>query len=220
MILEAQNICKSYGELNVLNDVSVNLEAGQTATMVGKSGAGKTTMMQILGTLNKPDSGSLKINNTDVSSLGSKALAKFRNEEVGFVFQFHHLLPEFTALENVCMPGYLGYRPQHEVEKEARQLLKFLGIDNRSDHKPGKMSGGEQQRVAIARALINKPSIVFADEPTGNLDSQNTEEIARLFQNLKQEFNQTFIIVTHNLEFAKIGDVLWTMKDGKLTHSV
>jgi lipoprotein-releasing system ATP-binding protein len=195
------------------------LNSGESAAIVGKSGAGKTTLMQVLGTLDTPDSGTVLINGADVTSFSEKKLSRFRNRHIGFVFQFHHLLPEFTALENVCIPGWIGNRSKEEVEIKAIELLKLLDINHRSDHKPGKLSGGEQQRVAIARALINNPDLVFADEPTGNLDSENTEVIAELFTRLKNELNQSFVIVTHNQEFAEIGDVQWHMKDGVIINN-
>lgn len=214
MLLKASHITKSFGKVDVLKGVDLSLNAGQSAAIVGKSGAGKTTLMQILGTLDTADLGTVTINDTDISKFNQKELARFRNNHIGFVFQFHHLLPEFTALENVCIPGWIGNRAKEDVELKAIELLKMLDISHRSDHKPSKLSGGEQQRVAIARALINEPDLVFADEPTGNLDSENTKIIGDLFTRLKNELNQSFVIVTHNLEFASIGDVQWHMKDG------
>lgn len=219
MLLQATHITKSFGKVDVLKGVDLSLNSGESAAIVGKSGAGKTTLMQVLGTLDTPDSGTVLINGADVTSFSEKKLSRFRNRHIGFVFQFHHLLPEFTALENVCIPGWIGNRSKEEVEIKAIELLKLLDINHRSDHKPGKLSGGEQQRVAIARALINNPDLVFADEPTGNLDSENTEVIAELFTRLKNELNQSFVIVTHNQEFAEIGDVQWHMKDGVIINN-
>lgn len=186
---------------------------------MGDSGAGKTTLLQILGTLEKPDSGNLRINDTEVLNLSEKKLSRFRNEHIGFIFQFHHLLPEFTALENVCIPGLIAKKNKPEIEKRAKELLDFLGLSARLDHKPSAMSGGEQQRVAVARALINNPSVVLADEPTGNLDSKNAEELHKLFFELRKEFNNTFVVITHNPELANLADRKLRMADGALLNN-
>jgi lipoprotein-releasing system ATP-binding protein len=215
-MLEAIDIYKSYPNVQVLKGVSLKINKGEIVSIVGASGAGKSTLLQILGTLDKADSGSLTINNEDMSRLNSRNLSEFRNKYLGFIFQFHNLLPEFTALENVCIPGYLGKRNQAEVEKKAKYLMDYLGISHRFNHKPTEMSGGEQQRAAIARALVNDPLIIFADEPTGNLDSQNAEEMHKLFFQLRKEFNQTFVIVTHNEKLASEADRKLVMADGKL----
>jgi len=218
MIL-AKNIHKYYGDLHVLKGVDLNIKKGEVVSIVGASGAGKTTLLQILGTLDQIDKGTsseLTINNTLISQLGEKALAKFRNEHIGFIFQFHQLLPEFTALENVCIPAYIFGKSQSESEKRAKELLDFLGLSHRYDHKPNQLSGGEQQRVAVARALVNNPSLIFADEPSGNLDSESAENLHNLFFKLRDEFGQTFIIVTHNEELADMADRKLTMIDGKI----
>ncbi|MBT8314248.1 MAG: ABC transporter ATP-binding protein, partial [Maribacter sp.] len=202
-MIQATNIQKFYGNLQVLKGVDLHIKRGEIVSIVGPSGAGKTTLLQILGTLdvqsNKVDS-RLLINDTEVTDLSDKELAKFRNEHIGFIFQFHQLLPEFTAIENVCIPGYIKKTPNSEVEKRAKELLEFLGLSNRLHHKPNELSGGEQQRVAVARALINNPSIIFADEPSGNLDSESADNLHKLFFELRDKFGQTFVIVTHNLE--------------------
>lgn len=215
-MLEATDIYKSYPNVDVLKGVSLKINKGEIVSIVGASGAGKSTLLQLLGTLDSPDSGSLIINNEDLSKAGSRRLAEFRNKNLGFIFQFHNLLPEFTALENVCIPGYLGKRNPSDVQKKAKYLLDYLGISHRLHHKPSEMSGGEQQRTAIARALVNDPLIIFADEPTGNLDSHNAEEMHRLFFQLRQEFHQTFVIVTHNEKLASEADRKLEMADGKL----
>lgn len=217
-MLTGKNIYKTYGAVPVLKGVDISIEKGQIVSIVGSSGAGKSTLLHILGTLDKADKGEVVMNNISVSSLQGKKLAAFRNKHIGFVFQFHHLLPEFTALENVCIPGWLAGRRKKEVEEKAAEWLNILGLKDRLENKPNQMSGGEQQRVAVARALINNPSVVFADEPTGNLDSANAKELHQLFLDLRKKFNQTFVIVTHNEELAKLGDGVLYMKDGKIVN--
>lgn len=218
-MITATNIHKYYDDLHVLKGVNLDIKQGEIIAIVGASGAGKTTLLQILGTLDKvskqPNS-QLLINSIDVSALNDKNLAKFRNEHIGFIFQFHQLLPEFTALENVCIPAFIKGTPKHEAEARAKELLDFLGLANRINHKPNTMSGGEQQRVAVARALINKPIVIFADEPSGNLDSESAEHLHNLFFKLRDEFNQTFVIVTHNNELANLADRKLTMVDGNI----
>ena len=214
--IQANAISKSYGDVHVLNQINLNIPANKVVAIVGASGAGKTTLLQVLSTLEKPDAGEVIINNTKLSLLKGKKLAKFRNQEIGFVFQFHQLFPEFTALENVCIPGFIGKRNKKEVTKRATDLLTMLGLAHRINHKPDELSGGEKQRVAVARALINDPKIVFADEPSGNLDSNNAESLHQLFFDIKSQLNCTFVIVTHNHELAKLADVCLTMKDGKI----
>ena len=213
-ILQASGIYKKYGDLPILKGVSLTLQAGEVAAIVGASGAGKSTLLHILGGLDQADSGQIQIAGTPLQQLKGKALAHFRNQRLGFVFQFHHLLPEFSALENVCIPGWIAGRPRKQVEQEATALLTMLGLSGRLDHKPSQLSGGEQQRVAVGRALINKPSIVFADEPTGNLDSQHAHELHQLFFDLRGQLGQTFLIVTHNEEMAAQCDRRLMMKDG------
>ena len=215
-MLTGQNIHKRYGTVEVLRGVDIDIKKGEIVSIVGSSGAGKSTLLHILGTLDRADKGAVKLNEAEVNSLQGKKLADFRNKNIGFVFQFHHLLPEFTALENVCIPGWLAGRKKKEVENKALELLSLLGLKDRLENKPNQMSGGEQQRVAVARALINDPSIVFADEPTGNLDSANAQELHRLFFDLRNKFNQTFLIVTHNEELAQLSDRVLHMKDGKI----
>jgi lipoprotein-releasing system ATP-binding protein len=215
-MIKAQKITKAYGSLQVLKGVDFEAAKGEIVSIMGDSGAGKTTFLQILGTLEKPDSGALELNGQSVFSLSQKKLSRFRNENIGFVFQFHHLLPEFTALENVCIPGYIGKRKRYDVESRAKELLEFLGLEDRMTHKPSAMSGGEQQRVAVARALINNPAVIMADEPTGNLDSKNAEELHRLFFQLRDEFQNTFIVITHNPELANLADRRMKMVDGLL----
>ncbi|UZH55133.1 ABC transporter ATP-binding protein [Salinimicrobium tongyeongense] len=218
-MIEAKNIHKSYNDLHVLKGVDLHIPKSEIVSIVGASGAGKTTLLQILGTLEKPDrntSSVLKVNGVDVYSLNAKDLAKFRNENIGFIFQFHQLLPEFTALENVCIPAFIGNKNKAETEKRAKELLGFLGLSQRAGHKPAEMSGGEQQRVAVARSLINNPGVIFADEPSGNLDSESAENLHRLFFDLREEFGQTFVIVTHNEELADMADKKLTMVDGKI----
>jgi len=213
-MLKAELLVKSFGDLKVLKGISLEVNTGEIVSIVGASGAGKTTLLQILGTLGKPDSGNVWINQRSVFSMGEKELSRFRNNEIGFVFQFHHLLPEFTAFENVCIPGYIARSTRKEVESRARELLKLLELTDRLDHKPSQLSGGEKQRVAVARALINNPSIILADEPSGNLDSRNQEELYRLFFNLREKFGQTFIIVTHDEHFAGMTDRMIHIRDG------
>jgi len=216
-MIKAENIHKYYGELEVLKGVDLHIKKSEIVAIVGPSGAGKTTLLQILGTLDKPSSSdSLVINNTDILKLNDKLLSKFRNTHIGFIFQFHQLLPEFTALENVCIPGFIANRSKKEVEKEANEILEFLGLSDRKHHKPSELSGGEQQRVAVARALINKPDVIFADEPSGNLDTISSRNLHELFFKLRKEFNQTFVIVTHNEELAEMADRKLEMKDGKI----
>ncbi len=215
-MIQAEKITKSYGQLQVLKGIDLNVDKGEVISIVGASGAGKTTFLQILGTLSRPDNGRVIINDTDYRSLNDKQLARFRNQNIGFVFQFHHLLPEFTAFENVCIPAYIAKTPVIKVEEKARDILSFLSLSDRIDHKPGELSGGEQQRVAVARALINDPAVLLADEPSGNLDSKNKKELHGLFFSLRKKFNQTIIIVTHDLELAKMADRCLTMHDGKI----
>lgn len=223
-MLRASNIYKSYGQLPVLRGVDIEINKGEIVSIVGSSGAGKSTLLHILGTLDSPDKGEIYLYNSlvqtnlpsSIHTLKGKKLAAFRNKHIGFVFQFHHLLPEFTALENVCIPAWIAGRPKKEAEQDAVQLLITLGLEERLQNKPQALSGGEQQRVAVARALINKPDIVFADEPTGNLDSANAKELHKLFIDLRKKFNQTFLIVTHNAELAEMSDRELHMKDGRI----
>jgi lipoprotein-releasing system ATP-binding protein len=215
-MITVQNLRKSYGALEVLKGVSLEIQTGEIVSVVGPSGAGKTTLLQLIGTLDLPDSGSITINHTNTTQLSDKKLSQFRNLQIGFIFQFHNLLPEFNALENVCLPGFIANRNRTEVEQEARELLNFLGLSHRITHNPMELSGGEQQRVAVARALINKPALILADEPTGNLDSQNAADLHQLFFDLRQRFNQTFVIVTHNPELASSADRTLTMRDGQI----
>lgn len=216
MVLTASNIHKSYGSLEILKGVNLEVQKGEIVSIVGKSGAGKSTLLHILGTLDSADKGSVSISGTDTQRLSAKQLAAFRNMHIGFVFQFHHLLPEFTALENVCIPGFIGKKNEADVKKKAAELLDYLGLRDRLTHKPAELSGGEQQRVAVARALINNPAVIFADEPTGNLDSQSSGDLHNLLRQLRQEYNQTFVIVTHNKELAELSDRCLEMKDGLL----
>ena len=213
-MIEAADVHKSYGSLEVLKGVSLTVCRGEVVCIVGASGAGKTTLLQILGTLRAADSGRIRIDGIPVERLSDRELSDFRNRRIGFVFQFHHLLPEFTAFENVCMPGYIGRRDRVEVEKQARELLLMLGLGSRGHHKPAELSGGEQQRVAIARALVNSPSVLLADEPSGNLDSKNREEIHRLFFELRDRLGQTVVIVTHDDGLAEMSDRKIVMSDG------
>lgn len=215
-MLTGKNIYKRYGPLEVLRGVNLEIKKGEVVAIVGPSGCGKSTLLHILGSLDKADMGEIVINHTALSVLSGNKLASFRNKHIGFVFQFHHLLPEFTALENVCIPGWLAGRGKNEVRDRAEGLLKMLGLFERNENKPNQLSGGEQQRVAVARALINNPDIVFADEPTGNLDSANAEELHHLFFDLRKQFNQTFLIVTHNEELSQLSDRVLHMKDGKI----
>jgi lipoprotein-releasing system ATP-binding protein len=219
IIISAKHIKKSYKDLQVLKGVDLTISESEIISIVGASGAGKTTLLQILGTLDKPDytaNTELIINGQSIKSLNDKALAKFRNKNIGFIFQFHQLLPEFTALENVCIPAFINNTPKAEAEKRAKELLDYLGLSERIHHKPNSMSGGEQQRVAVARALINQPNIIFAEEPSGNLDSESADQLHKLFFKLRDEFKQTFVIVTHNQELAAMADRKLTMVDGKI----
>ncbi len=220
MSIEAKQIYKSYGDLKVLKGVDISISESEIVSIVGASGAGKTTLLQILGTLDKPDykaETELVINNTSIEELNDKALAKFRNANIGFIFQFHQLLPEFTALENVCIPAFIKNTPKAEAVKRAKELLSYLSVSERFDHKPSALSGGEQQRVAVARALVNNPKIIFADEPSGNLDSESADQLHELFFKLRDEFKQTFVIVTHNQELANMADRKLTMVDGNIS---
>lgn len=217
-MIEAKNIHKSYGELHVLKGVNVSIRQGEIVSIVGKSGAGKSTLLHIMGTLDKPDQGKVIFDGVDVSVLDLKAMAKFRNERIGFIFQFHHLLPEFTALENVCIPAYIKGTGEAEATKRAKELLDYLGLSERLTHKPTQLSGGEQQRVAVARSLMNQPAVVFADEPSGNLDSASSKELHELLFRLRKDFNQTFLIVTHNEELARMSDRTIVMQDGLMVN--
>lgn len=213
-MIKAQNICKSYGNLEVLKGVDLEIQKGEIVSIIGKSGAGKSTLLHILGTLDQADQGKVWINEEPITGLSNNELAAFRNQKVGFIFQFHHLLPEFTALENVCIPGYINKRPQKEVIARAKELLSYLGLEERLTHKPNELSGGEQQRVAVARALLNDPLVVFADEPSGNLDTNTSQELHQLLFELRDKLDKTFVIVTHNEELAKMSDRRLVMKDG------
>lgn len=218
-MINASNIRKSFGSLEVLKGVDLSVDSGEVVSIVGASGAGKTTLLQILGTLDLPSNTSdsaLHINDIDVTQLSEKELARFRNAQIGFIFQFHQLLPEFTALENVCIPAFIKRTAKKEAEDRARQLLDFLGLSERYDHKPNALSGGEQQRVAVARSLINNPAVIFADEPSGNLDSESADNLHQLFFKLREEFGQTFVLVTHNMELADMADRKLTMIDGMI----
>ncbi len=215
-MISGKNIHKKYGELEILKGINVDINKSEIVSVVGSSGAGKTTLLTILGTLDRPTSGELFIDGTDVYKLNDKKLAAFRNLNIGFVFQFHHLLPEFNALENVCMPALIANISKKQAETKAKELLDYLGLKDRLNHKPSELSGGEQQRVAVARALVNSPKIIFADEPSGNLDSKTAQELHQLFFNLRKEFSQTFVIVTHNTELADMADRKLVMKDGNV----
>jgi lipoprotein-releasing system ATP-binding protein len=215
-MLTAINIHKRYGTVEVLKGVDITINKGEVVSIVGPSGSGKSTMLHILGTLDKPDSGEVLLYNQQITKLQGNSLSSFRNNHIGFVFQFHHLLPEFSALENVCIPGWLSSKNKAEVKIKATELLKILGLSHRMENKPNQLSGGEQQRVAVARALINSPDIVFADEPTGNLDTVNAKELHQLFFDLRKQFQQTFLIVTHNEDLAQLSDRVLQMKDGKI----
>lgn len=214
MILKASNIEKSYGKLPILKGIDLEIEKGEIVSIVGASGAGKSTLLHILGTLDKADKGDLFINGTHINTLNEKALSAFRNEQIGFIFQFHHLLPEFTALENICIPAFIKGSSKAQAEKKASELLDLLGLSNRANHKPTELSGGEQQRVSVARALINNPSIILADEPSGNLDTENANSLHSLFFKLRDTIDQTFIIVTHNEDLANISNRIINIKDG------
>ena len=215
-MIKANNIHYSYGDLKVLKGVDLNIKQGEFVSIVGASGAGKTTLLQLLGTLDDIQAGSLIINNKEVNKLSQKELAKFRNQEIGFVFQFHNLLVEFTALENICLPAFIAGTSRKKAEEEGLALLELLGLSNRANHKPDELSGGEQQRVAVARALINSPSIILADEPSGNLDSKNADELHNLFLKLNKDLGQTFVIITHNKALANLGSRKLEMKDGRI----
>ena len=220
MMIVAENIYKYYGDVEVLKGVNLQIKKGEIVAIVGPSGAGKTTMLQILGTLDKPEIKSnfkLSINDISLKKLSDKQLSEFRNKQIGFIFQFHQLLPEFTALENVCIPAFIAKKSKKEAEKEAKKILEFLGLSHRLHHKPNELSGGEQQRVAVARALINNPAVILADEPSGNLDSESAKNLHELFFKLRDEFGQTFVLVTHNEELANMTDRKLTMIDGKMT---
>jgi lipoprotein-releasing system ATP-binding protein len=219
-MIRAKDIHKYYDQLHVLKGVDLHIEKGEIVSIVGASGAGKTTLLQILGTLDKPSTtaiSSLHINGEDILKMNDKTLSKFRNEHLGFIFQFHQLLPEFTALENVCIPAFIGGKEKNATEMEAKRLLDYLGLSHRINHKPNELSGGEQQRVAVARALINKPAVIFADEPSGNLDTASAENLHQLFFKLRDEFGQTFVIVTHNEELANMADRKLVMVDGLIS---
>ncbi len=213
-MIKSNNIHKSYGDLHVLKGIDLNVQKGEIVSIVGKSGAGKSTLLHILGTLDEPDKGQLWIDDVEVSKLNQKEIAVFRNKKIGFIFQFHHLLNEFTAAENVAIPAFITGEPKEKSIKRAKELLDYLGLSERFSHKPNELSGGEQQRVAVARALMNEPSVVYADEPTGNLDKGTSEELHNLLFRLRKEMNQTFIIVTHNEELAALSDRTITMEDG------
>ena len=215
-MIRLTDIRKRFGELEVLKGVSLGVRQGEVVSVVGASGAGKTTLLQIMGTLSRPDAGRVEIGGEDPFALGDKALSRFRNDRIGFVFQFHHLLPEFSAFENVCIPGLIGRRPRAEVARRAAELLALVVLTARRDHKPGQLSGGEQQRVAIARAIVNAPAVLLADEPSGNLDTRNREEIHRLFFDLRDELGQTVVIVTHDERLAAMADRKITMSDGRI----
>lgn len=215
-MIDIKGITKSFGSLQVLKGIDLHIDKGEVVSIVGPSGAGKTTLLQIIGTLDKPDSGQIIIDGTDVSSLSRKKLSEFRNQHIGFVFQFHQLLPEFTALENIMIPAFIAGKSRGEAKKKAEELLDFMGLSDRAGHKPSELSGGEKQRVAVARALINNPAVILADEPSGSLDSKNKEELHQLFFNLRDKFGQTFVIVTHDEHLARITDRTIAMRDGML----
>ncbi|RKR85445.1 lipoprotein-releasing system ATP-binding protein [Mucilaginibacter gracilis] len=219
-MLKATSINKAYGTLQILKGVDIAVNRGEIVSIVGASGAGKSSLLNIIGTLDKADSGSVVIKDQDVSALSKSQLSAFRNKHIGFIFQFHHLLGEFSAIENVCIPAFIGGQSKTETEKRAKYLLGILGLSARADHKPGQLSGGEQQRVAVARALINNPALILADEPSGNLDSTNARELHQLFIDLRREFNQTFIIVTHNEELSDLSDRKILMKDGLMVENL
>jgi lipoprotein-releasing system ATP-binding protein len=217
-MIRTQGIIKSYGELKVLKGIDILISDKEVVSIVGASGAGKTTLLQIIGTLDRPDNGEIFFNNTDICKLRGRALAAFRNNNIGFVFQFHQLLPEFTALENVCIPAYIAGKSKIEAERRATELLGFLSLSERLDHKPSELSGGEQQRVAVARALVNNPSVILADEPSGNLDTENKNELHKLFFKLRDTFGQTIIIVTHDRQLASMSDRILQIKDGLIVN--
>ncbi len=218
-MIKTAGIKKSFGALQVLKGIDLTISTGEIVTIVGPSGAGKTTLLHIMGTLMKPDEGNVQINSVDVGRLREKQLAAFRNHKVGFVFQFHHLLPEFTALENICIPAFIAHESRRSAEKHARELLSMLNLKDREEHKPSELSGGEQQRVAVARALINNPAVILADEPSGNLDTQNKNELHKLFFDLRDRFGQTFVIVTHDKDLAAMADRTVHMKDGQIINN-
>lgn len=216
-MIELRNITKSFGNLQVLKGIDLDIARGEVVSIVGPSGAGKTTLLQIMGTLDTPDGGEICVDGQQLNGMSQKALAQFRNKHIGFVFQFHQLLPEFTALENVMIPAMIARRPQKETRQQAMQLLELMGLSGRADHKPGELSGGERQRVAVARALINKPSVILADEPSGSLDTQNKNELHQLFFDLRRQMGQTFVIVTHDEELARLTDRTIHLKDGEVS---
>jgi len=220
VLITAQSLTKRYGQLEVLRGIDINIHSGEILSITGKSGAGKSTLVHILGTLDSPDSGAINIAGQNILKFDNKSLARFRNEHIGFIFQFHYLLQEFTALENVGIPGMIAGKSQKEIQEKASYLLNFLGLSDRKNHKPNELSGGEQQRVAVARALMNDPTVVIADEPTGNLDSQNSQELYELFFKMREELNQTFIIVTHNNELARLGDRIVQLADGQIISDI
>ena len=215
-MIRVQEIKKSFGSLEVLKGIDLEVASGEIVSIVGPSGAGKTTLLQIMGTLNRPDSGQIWIRDTGIGSMDDRRLAAFRNREIGFVFQFHHLLPEFSALENVCIPAYICRTPRVKAEKRAKELLEYLRLSDRMEHKPAELSGGEKQRVAVARALMNNPAVILADEPSGNLDSENQRDLHQLFLRLRDEFHQTFVIVSHDTALATLSDRVITMRDGRI----
>ncbi len=215
-MLQARGIKKSYGNLQILKGVDLDVTRGEIITIIGASGAGKSTLLHIIGTLDHPDHGIVRLNNVDIHTLTSKKLSAFRNEQIGFIFQFHHLLPEFTSLENICIPAFIAGKSKKDAENKAFELLEILGLSDRANHKPNELSGGEQQRVAVARAMVNNPAIILADEPSGNLDSNNAENLHQLFVNLRDTLNQTFVIVTHNENLANLANKKVLMKDGQI----
>jgi lipoprotein-releasing system ATP-binding protein len=215
-MLQARGIKKSYGNLQILKGVDLDVTRGEIITIIGASGAGKSTLLHIIGTLDHPDHGIVRLNNVDIHTLSSRKLSAFRNEQIGFIFQFHHLLPEFTSLENICIPAFIAGKSKKDAENKAFELLELLGLSDRANHKPNELSGGEQQRVAVARAMVNNPAIILADEPSGNLDSNNAENLHQLFVNLRDTLNQTFVIVTHNENLANLADKKVLMKDGQI----